>query len=82
MRVFVAAVVFLGSAFAAADVPRDPPPQRPEVQRPAPSPEKPTQPSGKACGMGAGAALFAIGVLGAWRLSKARSVTPEARAIA
>lgn len=68
----LAAGLVSAAGFAFADEAPDPLPEdtaRPSPAEPSRAPE-PEPPKNAACGLGAGAALFAIGVFGAWRLSK------------
>lgn len=72
LRALLLAAAFVSVAgLASADEAPDPLPEKPV--RPAaeqPSRAEPEPPKNAACGVGAGLAVFGIGVFGAWRLSK------------
>lgn len=68
----LAAALVLAAGHAFADEAPDPLPEepaRPSAAEPSRAPE-PEPPRSAACGLGAGLAVFGIGVFGAWRLSK------------
>jgi hypothetical protein len=73
----VLSFLVLSAGFAIADIaPRPERGSRPDQPAPAPAPGP--VPTSKVCGTGMSVLLLGIGVVGAWRLSKSRSLRPLA----